>query len=217
MSEIVLPDRATVAAALGGRLSVSRVRRDMKLLEPYFLRAERRRYDLHDRRRLKRTDVRHVLRESLRLRVDGVEYLPAVRPVSREEWMTGEAYDSLNEFVYVRTVVESCEFDLPEILHRQHMPRIIHEGGTALKDAQAILEAGFGQTAWQAVEASLFAHAGYVIECVLQYWLAMELIRDMVRSEWLMRLVRLLHRCVPLGHKRGWPGIRIVLVGPVRG
>lgn len=216
MPEIVLPDRATVAAALGGRLSMRRVNRDMKLLEPYFQRAESGRYDLYDSGRLKRANVRLALRESLRLRVDGVEFLSVARPFRREEWMTAEAYGDLVEFARVRAVAESCEFDLPQVLRRLYLPRLLYESGGPLQDAQAILVAGFGQTIWQAVEASLFTHAGYTVEAVLQYWLAMELIRDMTHSEWLERLVRLLHRCIPLGHQKDRPWTRIVLTGPVR-
>jgi len=214
MSDQSLPNRQRFYAILEERIkSRRRILKIMKLMEPFFVRAETGEYPLYVRKRLKKRRIESALRSSLRLPPLRIEYCSMARPVPRQAWMTHDAYLALLDDYMLRCIWSSTsELDMrsaPADACRSYFLNN-HEG--LLDEAEEILRECFGNTLWKSANTSTFSGASYVLEESLKYFLALQLTNNDNLADWLVPLLRLLPRAIPLGWRTDRRDTLVVLV-----
>ncbi|MFH1047247.1 MAG: hypothetical protein V1738_02990 [Patescibacteria group bacterium] len=212
--EMNLPNRQRFYEILQQRItSARRIQVIIKMMEPFFVNASAGRYELQPARRLNRRQVKTVIESSLRLRLDTIEFCSLTRPVPRQPWMTHQAYMDLLQNYILHCIWNSTSgLGMRTALASAYGSYLQKNQPAALSDAEDILQQCFGNTLWKSVNSSLFSGTGYVLEETLKHYLAFQLNGNGQSTDWLVPLVRLLPRAIPLGLRTDRFDIFVILV-----
>jgi hypothetical protein len=176
----------------------------MKLLEPLFEIAESGKYQLYPAKRLKKSDIAKALSVSIRSRVSQVEFVKHSAPVPKQGWMNDEGYSCYREIGFAHAIRVSTDPWLDTILKKEYA--MYCAAGTVDREAaERLFRQVFGNALHRAVNGSLFSGAAYPVEAALIQFIAFALTGNTSMTEWLIPLMRLLPRAIPLGMRSG-PG-----------
>lgn len=220
---VKLPDRDAVRARL--EAVIVRKRKDghltrddwrfislvMRLLRPLFGNAERKRYGLHERWRLKKGSVARTVSLATGDLVRQVEYVSLAAPVPRQEWMTDEAYGYYHDVGFAHAIFRAVGPWFDAVLRESHRTTFAY-GHADFAAAEDLFAEAFGNTLHVAVNSGLFSGAANPTVTAVIVFLAFALTGNEYAIEPFIPLMRLLPRAIPLGKRADREGTHIVLV-----
>ncbi|MEA3249841.1 MAG: hypothetical protein U9Q03_05845 [Patescibacteria group bacterium] len=196
-------EEAIIKKRQGSRLNSDDVRliaRAMKLLEPLFVNAEQGVYALYPKSRLKKAAIVKAIIPVANARTCYVDFVSCSAPISRENWMSDDAFEYTTELGFAQVVRRSVDPWLETVLKKKYSSVFAH-GHADWNAAEDLFRQAFGNRLHVAINQTLFSGAAYPVESAVIHFIAFALTGSDSRIESLIPLMRLLPRAIPLGKR----------------